>query len=124
MSSIRDSADQPFLQSADDHVDETVDEDALDNAAHAQQEHHQKYQPPSPRLVGRLLDLVLLLQAVQVLLGRLLQASLRGREKKLSGLEALESGMCDVIKIRILKRRDATRSGKGNHQPLNIKTAV
>ena len=30
--------------------------------------------------------------------------------------------MCDVIKIRI-KRRDATRSGKGN-QPLNIKTAV
>ena len=29
--------------------------------------------------------------------------------------------MCDVIKIR-LKRRDATRSGKGN-QPLNIKTA-
>ncbi len=36
--------------------------------------------------------------------------------------ESLESGMCDVIKIR-LKRRDATRSGKGN-QPLNIKTAV
>ncbi len=36
--------------------------------------------------------------------------------------EALESVMCDVIKIR-LKRRDATRSGKGNH-PLNIKTAV
>ncbi len=30
--------------------------------------------------------------------------------------------MCDVIKIRI-KRRIATRSGKGN-QPLNIKTAV
>ncbi len=30
--------------------------------------------------------------------------------------------MCDVIKI-LLKRRDATRSGKGN-QPLNIKTAV
>ncbi len=30
--------------------------------------------------------------------------------------------MYDVIKIR-LKRRDATRSGKGN-QPLNIKTAV
>ncbi len=30
--------------------------------------------------------------------------------------------MCDVIKIR-LKRRDATRSGKGN-QPLNIKTTV
>ena len=30
--------------------------------------------------------------------------------------------MCDVIKIR-LKRRIATRSGKGN-QPLNIKTAV
>ena len=30
--------------------------------------------------------------------------------------------MCDVIKIR-LKRRIATRSGKGN-QPLNIKTDV
>ena len=30
--------------------------------------------------------------------------------------------MCDVIEIR-LKRRDATRSGKGN-QPLNIKIAV
>ena len=30
--------------------------------------------------------------------------------------------MCDVIKIG-LKRRDATRSGKGN-QPLNIKTDV
>ncbi len=37
-------------------------------------------------------------------------------------LEALESGMCNVIKIR-LKSKDATRSGKGN-QPLNIKTAV
>ncbi len=36
--------------------------------------------------------------------------------------EALESFLCDVIKIR-LKRRDTTRSGKGN-QPLNIKTAV
>ncbi len=36
--------------------------------------------------------------------------------------EALESVMCDVIKIR-LKRRIATRSGKGN-QPLNIKTAL
>ena len=36
--------------------------------------------------------------------------------------EALESVMCDVIKIR-LKRRIATRCGKGN-QPLNIKTAV
>ncbi len=35
--------------------------------------------------------------------------------------EAMESVMCDVIKIRI-KRRIAT-SGKGN-QPLNIKTAV
>ena len=34
-------------------------------------------------------------------------------------LEALESVICDVIKIR-LKRRIATRSGKGN-QPLNIK---
>ncbi len=33
--------------------------------------------------------------------------------------EALESGICDVIKIN-LKRRDATRSVKGN-QPLNIK---
>ena len=32
--------------------------------------------------------------------------------------EALKSGMCDVIKIR-LKRRITTRSGKGN-QPLNI----
>ena len=37
-------------------------------------------------------------------------------------MDALESGICDVIKIR-LKRRDATRRGKGN-QPLNIKTAV
>ena len=37
-------------------------------------------------------------------------------------IEALESIMCDVIKIR-LKRRIATRSGKGN-QPLNIRTAV
>ena len=36
--------------------------------------------------------------------------------------EALECVMCDVIKIR-LKRRDTTRSGKGN-QSLNIKTAV
>ncbi len=34
----------------------------------------------------------------------------------------LESGMCDVIMIR-LKRRDAKRSGKGN-QPLNINKAV
>ncbi len=33
-----------------------------------------------------------------------------------------ESGMCDVIKIRI-KRRNAMRNGKGN-QPLNIKTSV
>ena len=37
-------------------------------------------------------------------------------------VEALESVMCDVIKIR-LKRRIATRSGKGT-QPLNIKIAV
>ena len=37
-------------------------------------------------------------------------------------IEALESVMCDVIKIR-LKRRIATRSGKGN-QTLNIKIAV
>ena len=36
--------------------------------------------------------------------------------------EALESVMCDVIKIR-LKRRITTRSGKGN-QPLNIRPAV
>ena len=36
--------------------------------------------------------------------------------------EALESGMCDVIKIRI-QRMDATRSRKGN-QPLDIKTSV
>ncbi len=36
--------------------------------------------------------------------------------------EALESVLCDVIKIR-LKRRDTTRSKKGN-QPLNIKTAL
>ncbi len=36
--------------------------------------------------------------------------------------EALESVMCDIMKIRI-KRRIATRSGKGN-QSLNIKTAV
>ncbi len=37
--------------------------------------------------------------------------------------EALESVMCDVIKIRLKRRIAATRSGKGN-QPLNIKTAV
>ena len=37
-------------------------------------------------------------------------------------VEALESVMCDVIKI-CLKRSIATRSGKGD-QPLNIKTAV
>ncbi len=36
--------------------------------------------------------------------------------------EALESGICDVINIR-LKRSDSTRSGKGT-QLLNIKTAV
>ncbi len=36
--------------------------------------------------------------------------------------EVLESGMCDIIKIR-LKRRDAMRSRKGN-QPLNINTFV
>ncbi len=36
--------------------------------------------------------------------------------------EALESVMCDVMKIR-LKRMIATKRGKGN-QPLNIKTAV
>ncbi len=41
---------------------------------------------------------------------------------KIISMEALESVMCDVIKIR-LKRRIATRSGKGK-QPLNIKTAV
>ena len=35
--------------------------------------------------------------------------------------EALESVMCDVVKIRL--KRIATRSGKGN-QPLNIKTAI
>ncbi len=37
-------------------------------------------------------------------------------------IEALESGMCDVIKVH-LKRREATRNGRGN-QPLFIKTAV
>ncbi len=37
-------------------------------------------------------------------------------------LEALESNVCDVIKIR-LKRRIPTRRRKGN-QPLNNKTAV
>ena len=36
--------------------------------------------------------------------------------------EALESGMCDVIKVR-LKRRIATRRWKGN-QPLIIETAL
>ena len=36
--------------------------------------------------------------------------------------EALESVMCDVIKIR-LKSRDETRGRKGT-QPLNIKTVV
>ena len=40
----------------------------------------------------------------------------------LSPGEALESAMCDVIKIR-LKRRNATRSGKGN-KPQNIKSVV
>ncbi len=40
----------------------------------------------------------------------------------LSIYEALEGVMCDVLKIR-LKRRIATRSGKGN-QPLNIETAI
>ncbi len=44
------------------------------------------------------------------------------RSNWLELLEALESGMCNVIKIR-LKSKDATRYGKGN-QPLNIKTAV
>ena len=42
--------------------------------------------------------------------------------RSVSFVEALESVMCDVIKIR-LKRRIVMRSGKGN-QPLNIKTAV
>ena len=37
-------------------------------------------------------------------------------------VEAMKSGMCDVIKIR-LKVRNATRSWKGN-QLLNAKTAV
>ncbi len=37
-------------------------------------------------------------------------------------MEAHESGMCDVIKIRP-NWRDATRCGKGN-KLLNIKTAV
>ncbi len=36
--------------------------------------------------------------------------------------EVLESVICDVINIS-LKRRIATRSGKGN-QPINIKTAI
>ncbi len=42
--------------------------------------------------------------------------------KRLLLYEALESVMCDVIKIR-LKRSISTRSGKGN-QPLIIKTAI
>ncbi len=42
--------------------------------------------------------------------------------EKIKFKEALESGMCDVIKIS-LKRRIATKSGKGN-QSRNIKTAV
>ena len=41
---------------------------------------------------------------------------------RLSNLEVLESGICDVINIR-LKRRDALRNGIGN-QSLDIKTAV
>ena len=45
-----------------------------------------------------------------------------GRKFGIPLLEALEIGMCDVIKIR-LKRRNATRSGKEN-QPLSIKTTV
>ncbi len=43
-------------------------------------------------------------------------------EKDRSNNEVLESVMCEVVRIR-LKRRIATRSGKGN-QPLVIKTAV
>ncbi len=42
--------------------------------------------------------------------------------QRLPSNEALESVMCDVIKIH-LKRRIATKSEKGN-QPLNIKTAL
>ncbi len=37
-------------------------------------------------------------------------------------IEALDSIMCDVVKIR-LKRRNATKSGKGN-KLLNSKSAV
>ncbi len=44
------------------------------------------------------------------------------QQNRTLNLEALESVMCDVIKIR-LKRRDASRNRKGN-QPLNIKTTV
>ena len=51
-----------------------------------------------------------------------IQKTIRHKIYKSKASEVLESGMCDVIKIR-LKRRDATRSEKEN-QPLNIKTAV
>jgi len=49
-------------------------------------------------------------------------AQIRLKFNRNASEEALESVMCDVIKIR-LKRRITTRSEKGN-QPLNIKTAV
>ena len=44
------------------------------------------------------------------------------KKLKVKTLEALESVLCDVIKIP-LESWDATRSGKGN-QLLNIKTTV
>ena len=44
------------------------------------------------------------------------------KKKREYDWEAVESIMCDVIKLR-LKRRIATSSWKGN-QPLNIKTSV
>ncbi len=53
---------------------------------------------------------------------RVLGKKVERKSHRITNIEALESDMCDVIKIR-LKGRDETRSRKGN-QPLNIKTAV
>ncbi len=52
----------------------------------------------------------------------LIQVNRLGQLEMLLKFEALESGMCDVIEIR-LKRKVETRSWKRN-QPINIKTAV
>ena len=62
----------------------------------------------------------------EVFCGAVVETTSKNKQNDIDQLrickEAVESVMCDVIKVR-LKRRIATRSGKGN-QPLNIKTAV